>query len=252
MDWNEHVDRYCERTSDAFWAEPLGAASNIAYLVAAVAVWRMLSGRPGVPLSVGFMPPLMALIGAGSFAFHTLANRWSMLADVTPIGLFVLCFLASFLHWFHGMAWRRCLLGVAAFVGAAAAFGVLVGRHVPNGSGLYVPVLLAIVGITVALAASRDRELAGYWPAFAAAGAVFAGALFARTIDQEVCASVPVGTHFVWHILTGCLLFLVGRALVRRWRSLAGAGGQPAAVPGANGNRPRSGRDGRQGGPGEG
>jgi len=232
MDWNEHVDRYCERTSDAFWAEPFGAASNIAYIVAAVVVWRMLRRHPDVPASVGFMPPLMALIGLGSFAFHTLANRWSFVADVVPIGLFVLCFLASFLHWFHGLAWRRCLLGVVAFICFTAAFAVLVGRHVPNGSGLYVPVLLLIAGVTAALAASRDRELAGYWPAFAVAGAVFAGGLVARTIDQEVCGSVPIGTHFIWHTLTGCLLFLVGRALVRRWRSLADADERSsAAVP---------------------
>jgi hypothetical protein len=40
-----YVDGYCERVAPGLWGEPLNAVSNIAFLVAAVAVW--LAARHG-------------------------------------------------------------------------------------------------------------------------------------------------------------------------------------------------------------
>jgi hypothetical protein len=232
MHWGGHVYDYCERTSPAFWGEPLDAVSNVAYVIAAIALWRILRSDRDVPFSIGFMPGLMAVIGAGSFAFHTLATRWSKVLDVVPIGLFVLCYLASFLRWFYGLSWRGCLLGVAGFIGLTAVFGVTVAGYVPNRSGIYVPVLIVLVAVSVALFVSADFERSRHWPALAAASVVFALGLFARTIDRKVCGSDPEGTHFIWHLLTGLLVFLVGYALVRRWRSLSAGAGQPASAAG--------------------
>jgi hypothetical protein len=33
-----------------------------------------------------------------------------------------------------------------------------------------------------------------------------------RSIDQAVCASFPLGTHFLWHCLNGLVLYLLLRA----------------------------------------
>lgn len=233
MYWVEHVDNYCERTSTGFWSEPLGAVSNVAYFAAALGLWLLLRRRGGVPVSVAFMPPLAALIGVGSFLFHTLATRWSLVADVAPIGLFVFWYFASFLHWFYGLPWRRCLFGLGGFLVGAAAFVAVAGSAIPNRSAPYVPVLALMIGITVALARSGEAERRRYVPDFAVASAVFAVGLTTRTVDEEVCGSVPIGTHFVWHLLTGVLLYVVGRALVGRWRSLSdGSGGRPETTVG--------------------
>ncbi|MFE6162217.1 ceramidase domain-containing protein [Streptomyces sp. NPDC056486] len=220
MNWYEHVDHYCERGSQAIWAEPVNALSNLSFIVAAWAIWRLLSLHPRSPRSIAFMAPLATLIGVGSFAFHTLATRWAQVLDVAPIGLFVLCYLASYLRWFYGLAWRRCLLGVAAFIGCGAVFIVLVGSYVPNRSGTYVPVLLLIVGLTAVLRSSRDSGRVRHWKEMLTAALVFAAALLSRTVDHQVCGAFSLGTHFLWHTFDGVLIYLASRALVGRWRSV--------------------------------
>jgi ceramidase len=222
MSLGEQLDLYCERGSAAFWSEPANALTNLAFILAALAVWRMLRKEANVPTSIAFMPPLIVLIGVGSFAFHTLATRWALVLDVGPIGLFVLWYLASFLRWFYGLTWRRCLLGVLAFACLGGAFAVLTSDVIPNRSATYVPVLLLMLGLSAALRLSAEASRARYWPAFAMAGAVFAAALLARTMDMEICGDLSLGTHFLWHLLNGCLTFVVARPLIGRWRDQVG------------------------------
>ena len=67
MDWTQPIDAYCERLGAGFWAEPLNAVSNLAFLVAAaagIALWRRAGGsdRP-----VLLLAGLVAIIGIGSF-----------------------------------------------------------------------------------------------------------------------------------------------------------------------------------------
>ena len=81
---------YCERIDGSFWAEPLNAVTNAAFLVAALAgfwLWRRQGGRDAVTL---VLIELVFAIGIGSFLFHTVPNRWTLLADVVPIQLFAL------------------------------------------------------------------------------------------------------------------------------------------------------------------
>ncbi|ABD11754.1 hypothetical protein ThrDRAFT_01156 [Frankia casuarinae] len=198
--------------------------SNLAYLTAAFALWRLLRRHSGVPASVAFMPPLAVLIGVGSFAFHTLATRWAQVLDIAPIGLFVFIYVGSFLRWFYRLPWTWCLAGVAGFACVTAAFIALLGSQIPNRSAPYVPVLLLMIGLTVALYGSHHEDRSRYWRDFATAAGVFSAGLLARTIDEEACGSFPIGTHFIWHLLTELLIFVVGRALARRWHSLAEAG----------------------------
>jgi hypothetical protein len=224
MNWNVHLDLYCERVSIGFWAEPLNAVSNVAFLLAAGLIWASLGQQRAVPRSIAFMPWLVTLIGIGSFMFHTLATRWSVVLDVAPIALFVLGYLGSFLHWFYRLAWRCSVLGVVAFICFTVVFAVLVGRYVPNTSGTYVPVLLLMFGIALTLWLSKDPARARYWSTYAVAGLIFTISLAARTIDEAVCSRFPTGTHFVWHIGNGLLLYVVARPLIRRWREVTANG----------------------------
>jgi len=47
------------------------------------------------------------------------------------------------------------------------------------------------------------------------AGAL-AVSLFFRTIDNAVCDMLPIGTHFLWHLTNGAVLYLAARALIRQ------------------------------------
>ena len=83
------VDHYCERTSSAFDAEPINALTNAAFLIAAWSAWRLQLSYPlgnGRGLINGLIGT-MALVGLGSFLFHTVATRWAEWADVLPIAV---------------------------------------------------------------------------------------------------------------------------------------------------------------------
>ena len=45
------------------------------------------------------------------------------------------------------------------------------------------------------------------------AAAAFCLALFFRTIDLWVCPSWPLGTHFLWHLFNGSVVYLAMRGL---------------------------------------
>lgn len=206
------IGGYCERTSAAFWAEPLNALSNLAFVATAVVawVWTLRAGRrdPGLDLLIG----ITAAIGVGSFLFHTLATPWAALADVLPILLFIIVYLVLICRRWFGLGWRWSLaLGLAYLPVSLGAR--LVWRTVAGGTGAlgaYLPALAALLGCALLLA--RRRHPASPW--LAAAAALFALSLAFRSLDLPLCAAVPMGTHFLWHLLNGILLAFLLRAML--------------------------------------
>src|SRR6478752_3010223 len=112
---------YCERLDGSFWAEPFNAATNAAFLAAAlVAFW--LWRRQGVrDRSVLALILMVFAIGVGSFLFHTKPNRWTVAADVLPIQLFAFGYFAFALRRFFGASKRVTAAGTLAFFGLALA-----------------------------------------------------------------------------------------------------------------------------------
>ena len=230
-DWAAPIDLYCERTSAAFWAEPVNALTNAAFLIAAAVAavaWRRAGRRD---LAVLALILLTAAIGIGSFVFHTVATRASMLADVVPIAVFMLFYLGLAARRYLGLSWRGITLCLAGFVLAAAAIGRLAAPLGPWGGSLgYLPALLALPAVALALRATARGALADERRAIAAAlertAIIFLGSLALRSIDPQVCAAVPVGTHFGWHLLNALVLY---RLIVTALRH--GAPAAPAAAP---------------------
>ena len=215
---NSLLDVYCERAaSPGIWAEPLNAATNIAFRVAAGFAWRRFAAEPGLGWrngwDVGILILLLAAIGVGSGLWHTLASGWSLLADVLPITLFINVFLLSF-------AWRVLRfggLGVAAlWIGyqlANAGLLAVVSPSALNGSVGYLPAL-GFLGLFWLLLLGRGHPMA---PRMLACTLLFALSLTLRTADLSLCAAVPAGTHFLWHLLNALLLYLLLDGLIR-WR----------------------------------
>lgn len=199
MDWLAAVDGYCERLGPGYWAEPLNALSNAAFLLAAFWMWRR--GR-----AVGMVRALvlaLAIIGVGSWLFHTHANRLTGLLDVLPILGFILLYL---------FAANRDLLGLAPRWAGVASFGFLpyAAATVPlwamipglGSSAGYMPVpvlILLYAGLLRGLHPPTARGLA-------AGAAILLLSLGFRTLDGPLCAALPMGTHFMWHLLNGLML----------------------------------------------
>ncbi len=219
MDWHQPIDIYCERTGPAFWSEPVNAVSNAAFLVAAVFAWRKWSRAGGQDRPALALIVLVAAIGIGSFLFHTFANRWSLLADVIPIQLFMLGMFVIMLR--RLLQWP--LAGVAAGTAAFLACGLLAPRLAPAlglgegagaalGYGTGLVAMLALGARAVAGLPSPRRE-AGL--TLLTAAAVFAVSLTLRQLDLSVCNLLPLGTHFLWHVLNAVTLALLLDATIR-------------------------------------
>ncbi|CAO4164939.1 Ceramidase domain-containing protein [Methylorubrum populi] len=204
--WFEPVRAYCERTDAGFWAEPVNALTNAAFLLAAgFAVRRARGDGPVLALAA-----VVFVVGLGSFLFHTLANRWSMLADVIPIAVFIYGYFALAMIRFFGLGplvATAVTLAFAAFnLGLTPALDALSGRSVAgltNGSIDYVPAILALLGVGLALLPRAP----GIARSVLVTAGIFLVSLAFRTVDVASCGSLPLGTHFLWHVLNAVVLY---------------------------------------------
>jgi hypothetical protein len=201
MAWTDPVDIYCERADPAFWAEPVNALSNVGFLVAAGLAFRLWRRRaPADTLVLGSIV-LVALIGSGSFLFHTIATEAAALADVIPITIFVFSYLFIALRRFLSLSTWISIALLAGFAAISAALSHLVPAELVNGSEAYLPPLAALVAIGVLTKdPARGRSLL-------LSATIFAVSLAFRTLDLAVCALWPLGTHFIWHLINALLLF---------------------------------------------
>ncbi|MBU2532143.1 MAG: ceramidase domain-containing protein [Alphaproteobacteria bacterium] len=222
IDWNKQLFSYCERALDpSFWAEPVNAFSNVAFLLAALAALNLWLRQPATDrrfIDLGLITILVA-IGVGSFLFHTYATVWAVLTDVIPITVFMLVYLACALKRFMGLGWIATAAGVVVFYLALQQAEALRCGAGPclNGSLGYVPALLAllIVGGLVKFGAHPAGQ------SLIAAGLIFAVSLTLRTIDRTICDATdpgfghgPIGTHSMWHVLNAALLYILIRASI--------------------------------------
>jgi len=216
VDLHQPVDIYCERIDPGFWAEPVNAISNIAFLLAAWWAWRRAVRLQAVDGAAVTLVILTALVGVGSFLFHTFATLWAGIADVLPIGLFCLAYLGIALARFFRFSILTAVFGVLSAVGLLIGIAGLMpsgepGEAAPlNGSLQYAPALIAMALMAVMLAAVGHAA----WRSVAAATAVFTLSLALRSIDLLLCAQIPLGTHFLWHLLNGLVFALLLEAVI--------------------------------------
>ncbi len=185
MDWFASIDGYCERLGPAYWAEPVNAVTNAAFLVAAaVMAWRLRGAH--LPLA-NAMVVLLAVIGLGSFLFHTHAERWAALADTTPILAFILVYLYASSRDYLRLSKPWSLVSVGLFFPFAAVLVPLFAQvPVLSASAGYLPVVVLIAGYAVVLARRAPETARGL--------ALGAGLLFARSpCAASTCRSAKAG-----------------------------------------------------------
>lgn len=203
-----YIDQYCERLGPGLLAEPFNAATNIAFFLAAWALWRLAKRSSTVTADAGILIALIVAIGIGSSLFHTFATRWAHWLDIIPILLFQLAFL-----WIY--ARRVVTLRFAATAAFVAAFLVvaLYSREFPhllNRSLMYAPALFVMLALGVY---HWQYQISHRFCLLGAAGTLFVSVFF-RTIDQAICEQFPLGTHFLWHLLNAVVVYLCVLAIL--------------------------------------
>lgn len=205
-----YIDIYCERTGPEHWAEPVNALTNFAFIISGLLAIRLIRARRGeaaFDIVPWLFATLICVIGLGSWLFHTQAQHWAMLADIIPIALFILIYTwYALCRFVRAPAWV-CAAAVVAVLAVAMAVPPLTGFR----GGSYAAALLAMLIIGGYLNFIRTHPAGGD---LLSAAAVFLVSLTFRTIDEPVCQSFPLGTHFLWHLLNATVLFIVVRAMV--------------------------------------
>jgi hypothetical protein len=213
---NQLISLYCERTLPGLWEEPLNAITNLAFIIASA--FTLLLYRRQSTFSVAahwdflLLITLMFAIGIGSGLWHFYPTRLTVLADVIPILLFINVYLLSFFHRVIGFKWRGLVLTFVLFLFLNAMMVFAFPRNFLNGSIFYGPGWIVLISIGTYLFAVK-HHLRGR---LLAAGGIFTVSLVFRTMDREVCQWVPLGTHFIWHVLNAWLLYLLTSALIRQ------------------------------------
>jgi hypothetical protein len=216
--WSTPLDLYCERLGPSFWAEPVNAISNLAFIVSAVAAFAHWRRQGSGDAAVLALIAVTFIIGLGSFTFHVLATRGAMLLDVVPIGIFIYGYFLLVLRRMLALPWPLSIGLLAAFAALSTGIAEMVPRAVLNGSTGYFPALGALLVI-----GSLLRETPQGRALLFAAG-VFTLSVILRIVDPDICPAFPVGTHFLWHILNAVVLYTLLRGAMTARR--------PAEVPG--------------------
>ncbi len=196
--WSEQIDAYCERTDFSFWAEPVNALTNVAFLIAAVVIWpRTKDVALGRVLAV-----VLFVIGLGSFAFHTTATRWGSMVDTLPIVGFILLYIFVATRDYFGLETWKSVLVTLLFFPYAVATVPLFSQLGLASSSAYAPVPLLIFIYAYLLRTRAPQTARG----LTIGALILCLSIFMRWLDEPICAGFPLGTHFLWHIFNAIML----------------------------------------------
>lgn len=212
IDTINRIGYYCGRFSDGFAGELQNSLSNIAFVVAAAlgfAIWRSNAKRDRFQLALVI---LAALIGVGSFTFHSAPSMLTLQFDLIPIQLFGLAAFFYLARREFELQVLGALLAIAVFFLARQGWVFIAPRGALGGGITHIPTVLLLVGCGIWLSI-KGKKIGRH---LIIAAGFYAAALATRTADLLVCNSFPLGVHWMWHILTAAV---VGSVLIGLMRS---------------------------------
>jgi hypothetical protein len=187
------VDLYCERLGPGLLAEPLNALSNLAFLLGALLLLRSRAVRRNQAARLPAV--LLANVGLGSLVFHTWATQVGMVLDVAPILLLIAW--AGREALLRELGWnlsRIALVALALLVGTLPLWFWVAD---PAAAGIaYVPAGVLLWAVWTRFHA-RGHHGASQ---LLVASIAFTFAYTARALDGVLCAWIPMGTHWIWHL----------------------------------------------------
>jgi len=185
---------YCERLTIGI--EPFNSASNLIFIICgALCVTLMLRDWTKLQLAFRFllcaMNALIVFIGIGSAAFHTHPTHTTLAFDLIPIALYILLVLGAVLV----IGFKRGKASVAGIVLVWCCTTAIASTK-PDflaGGLIYIPTLTLILLMAVFSSHQHQRKLVAIF-------AFFGVGLLLRSIDLTLCNTLPIGTHWLWHV----------------------------------------------------
>ena len=87
------MDVYRERVGLGLFAEPLNALSNVSFLLAAWATWRLTKRTGTLSAEVRALIATAASVGIGSILWHTYPTSLTLILDIVPILIFLMWYI---------------------------------------------------------------------------------------------------------------------------------------------------------------
>lgn len=158
--------------------------------------------------SKDFVPYMLAALlmctGVGSVLWHGFRTPLALTLDVLPGMLY---FLTLLFVWTTALTNRWYGYGSVALLFLIQwLVGVVLTHYFPHAQAWPLFFVALGMGGVLTLWTIRSNAAAGNiagWMMLAAMGAAIA-----RTYDLSVCTTLPIGTHFLWHILLAVAGFL--------------------------------------------
>ena len=202
----DHGPRYAETQAGRFPVEPWATYTNLVFLFTMV-YWAMRVRRS--PVRHGMLRFALPVLGIGWFGgtvYHATRSSDLWLAmDWMPI--MILTLTAAFWMW-RGVTGRALFATLAM---AVSLFLTMLVHLVPGMKhGYHISLGYSMLAVSILVPASVHCAMR--WPAgwlrLTCAVLAFAVAIAARWVDSGLGARLlPMGSHFVWHILGGLSAF---------------------------------------------
>jgi hemolysin III len=192
---------YAETLFGRFPVEPWNTFSNLIFILVFIHFFQKIQQQPRrYPITfVSLMILLVGFIGGTIYHATRSHNIWLFL-DFMPIGVLVLLGTLFFWRKLTGSLWKALLLLILT-LGASRLLSYLLitERHVRISFGY---IMMAVVILLPAFLLSRKLSWKGRCSLIKAVVS-FSGAVLCRIGDASWGKVLPMGTHFIWHILGG-------------------------------------------------
>lgn len=215
---SDYIDIYCERLEPGLFAEPLNAATNISFIIAAICALIYAQKHNSTDFGAAALIILLASIGAGSTLFHTFATSATMMMDVIPILIYQVVFIIIFARNVMSLSWAHVGALFAAFM-ISSFLADMIPTQYFNGSLSYAPSLIFLTGFAIWAFKNTACERV----LLLCAALLFLISLIFRSVDMAVCENIAIGTHFLWHCCNGVVLYMTTRAYIAMRRRTADA-----------------------------
>jgi hypothetical protein len=210
-------------------AEPVNTITNAAIIIAAYLAYRYVKkSKIGMSGDLVVLIFLLAAVGIGSTLWHGLRTMWALQLDWIPGVLFLIVFsmlwMRQLFGWFAGVLGTIAMF-VAAILSVRYSWAYFDTLQNVSPNLRFTPAFATITVFAVGMVAGTARKYGG--EAAAQGGLILASALGAavfRSIDLIVCPYIPIGTHFLWHLLlstSSCLGILLLVRMKKQGRAVA-------------------------------
>jgi len=204
----------CERHELGWVGEPLNVLSSFAFIAVAISIYRYYKREEDIARKwiwdIHALTVLCFIIGVNSIVFHAFPTPTTELMDTLAIVFFIIIYFWSVLFRIGRCNLFQASIAFIAFLGGTHILVHQFPRALNDSIG-YLSSMIALIVIAVHLHL-KARPSSQH---FMLAALIGVCSLFCRAIDREICPMLPIGSHFLWHILNATLLFILLKQIIR-------------------------------------